>query len=299
MDRTALISLIAANGGMDIGAATEVVQKFEEATLNNFVALQFTGDQSCTIEVDVSDDVQNRLFERIQNQWAKVGEHEPYASVLSHEKFMMANIAENLAEFRNSGTEGIRQLIQLAQKNHVAINFKRGFELGCGVGRMTAHFAEHFEHMIGADISPGNIKVCEQYLAELGISNVDLKLLSRLDDLETMPGIDAFVSFIAIQHNPPPIQRYILDKTLSKLNPGGVFLFQTIVHHPTYSYTAESNFNYPANQDFEMHCLPMRDVLQVISKHGLTLLDVAKDRMGGYGVDSNTFFGINLKSAGH
>jgi predicted O-methyltransferase YrrM len=297
MDTKELISLITANDMTDIGAATRAVQAFEEATLDKFIALQFGGDRHCPIEVNVSNEMQSRLFERIQKQWAKVGDHEPYASVLSHEKFSMKNIAENLVEFRDSGADGIRQLMQLAQKNGVTINFNKCFELGCGVGRMTAHFAEHFEKTVGADISPGNLKVCDEYLKELNISNVDLKLLTRLDDLETISNIDAFVSFIAIQHNPPPIQHYMLEKILPKLNYGGVFLFQTIVHHPTYTYTAESNFNYPANQDFEMHCLPMRDVLQVINKHDLTLLDVIKDRRGGYGVDSNTFFGINLKDS--
>lgn len=297
MDAKGLIALITANGAMNVEAATCAVRAFEEETLDKFVAIQFSGTENASVEVNVSNEMKNKLFERIQNQWATVGRREPYASVLSQEKFMMKNIAENLVEFRNSGVDGIRKLNQLAKKNKVSINFKKCFELGCGVGRMTAHFAEHFESVTGADISPGNIKVCDDYLKELGNSNVELKLLTALTDLEQIENFDVFVSFIAIQHNPPPIQCYMLEKVLAKLNDGGIFLFQTLVHHPTYSYTAESNFSYPPNQDFEMHCLPMRTVLEIISLQNLTLLDVVKDRMGGYGVDSNTFFGIKQKTS--
>lgn len=287
----------AAKGRLDVSEVTRAISEIEESVLDNFVASQFSGDKNNSIDVIVSDDVLNRLFERVQNQWSIVGEQEPYISVLSHEKFAMKNIAEHLVEFRDSGRDGIQQLIQLATKNNVDINFKQCLELGCGVGRMTAHFAKHFQKLLGADISPGNLKICAEYLRELEISNVDLKLLTKLSDLEDLPNYDVFVSFIAIQHNPPPIQRYILDKTLSKLNYGGVFFFQTIVHHPTYSYSAELHINSPPNPDLEAHLLPMRNVLQVISDHNLTLLDVIKDRQGGYGVDSDTFFGINLKAA--
>ena len=295
MNANDLITAIINADPLDIGAALRAIHIFEEEALDKFINLQYTEGSPGRIEVNVSDEMQNRLFERTQSQWAKVGASEPYASVLSNEKFSMKNIAENLIEFRQSGISGIDQLISLAKKNDVSINFNRCFELGCGVGRMTSYFADHFLEVVAADISPGNISVCQEYFKEIGKLNVDLKLLTKLMDLEQIGYFDAFLSFIAIQHNSPPIQRYILEKTLSKLNYGGVFLFQTIVHHPTYSYTAKSNFNYPSNQDFEMHVLPMREVLHVISRCGLTLLDVIKDRQGGYGIDSNSFFGINLK----
>lgn len=292
MEAKELVSLIIANGVTNINEAMRAVNAFETATLDKFVASQFSGEKPSSIEVEVSNEMLERLFERIQGQWAKAGEQDPYASVLSHEKYTRENIAKNLDEFRDSGMDGIRQLTQLARKNNVTVNFKKCLELGCGVGRMTAHFAKNFEQLFGVDISPANLKICSEYLKELDITNVDLKLLTRLEELEALPNFDVFVSFIVIQHNPPPIQRYILEKVLSKLNPGGIFLFQTIVHHPTYTYTAESNFLYSPDLNFEMHCLPMRHVFQTINSCNLTLLDVVKDRMGGFGIDSNTFFGI-------
>jgi 2-polyprenyl-3-methyl-5-hydroxy-6-metoxy-1,4-benzoquinol methylase len=282
---------IAAKASPDI--FNRAITTIREEALDTFIACQFNGGDVRTIEVDVSDDVLLRLFDRVQAQWRSIGDREPYASVLADEKYLMTNISENMAEFRNSGVMGINQLQQLARKNGVDIPYGKCLELGCGVGRLSAHFAGHFEKFTGIDISPGNLRVCDAYLKELGLENTELILMEQISELAAIESYDTFVSFIAIQHNSPPIQKYILDTLLSKLRPGGVFMFQTIVNAPGYSYTAEGNFNYKVGLEYEMHCLPMQHVLETISKHQLTLLDVVKDRQGGWGIDSFTFFGAN------
>lgn len=274
----------------------QAVSAIREDALDTFIGTQFKGGDVRAIEVDVPHDVLTMLFERVQGQWKSIGEREPYASVLADEKYLMSNIVENLAEFRRSGVMGIQQLQQLAQKNGVDIHYGKCLELGCGVGRLTAHLAQHFQEIMGVDISTGNLRVCEAYLKELGIHHADLKLMKQLTELTALDSFDVFVSFIAIQHNAPPIQKYILDTLLAKLRPGGVFMFQTIVNAPGYRYTAEENFRYSDGIEYEMHCLPMQHVLQTIAKHRLTLMDVVKDRHGGWGIDSFTFFGINPRS---
>ncbi len=284
-------------------AATPSIDTFNQAitviredTLDAFIATQFKGGNVGSIEVNVSKEVLFRLFERIQQQWMAVGEREPYASVLADGKYMMANIAENLTEFRSSGAMGIQQLQQLAVKNGVNLNYGSCLELGCGVGRLTGYLAHHFKTVTGIDISPGNLRVCAAYLNELGLHNTDLRLMKNLSELETLEGFDAFISFLVIQHNEPPIQKYMLDTVLAKLRPGGVFMFQTIVNAPGYAYSVEGNFNYKDVQGYEMHALPMQHILKIIQKHGLTLLDVLKDRQGGWSVDSYTFFGVNSRN---
>jgi 2-polyprenyl-3-methyl-5-hydroxy-6-metoxy-1,4-benzoquinol methylase len=275
----------------------KAITAIREDALDNFIASQFKGGDARSIEVDVTPEVLARLFGRVQGQWGAIGDREPYASVLADEKYMMANIPGNLDEFRRTGSAGIQQLQQLAQKNGVNIQYGNCLELGCGVGRLTAYFAQHFQKVTAIDISPGNMRVCDAYLKELRLHNTDLKLMRELKELSQLQEVDAFVSFIAIQHNAPPIQKFILDVLLSKLRLGGVFMFQTIVNAPGYAYTAEGNFKYGDVLEYEMHCLPMQHILQTISKHQLTLLDVVKDRHGGWGIDSFTFFGINPAKA--
>jgi 2-polyprenyl-3-methyl-5-hydroxy-6-metoxy-1,4-benzoquinol methylase len=285
-------AVLSASSAPSLQALNEAITAIREDALNTFIASQFTGGNVDEVEVDVQQDVLGRLFERIRQQWTAVGEREPYVSVLADEKYSLSTISENLTEFRESGAMGIRQLQQLAKKNGVQIQYGTCMELGCGVGRLTAHLAQNFQNMIGVDISPANMGVCRAYMQELGLKNTDLRLMKEITELEAIGEFDAFVSFIVIQHNPPPIQKYILDTLLEKLRPGAVFLFQTIVNSPGYVYSAEGNFRYKEGLDYEMHCLPMQHIIQTIAKHQLTLLDVLKDRQGGWGIDSVTFFGV-------
>ena len=100
-----------------------------------------------------------------------------------------------------------------------------------------------------------------------------------------------FISFIVLQHNPPPLQKFFLERILHSLSPGGIFFFQTVTHAPSYAYSAEANFRYPADTESEMHCLPISNVLKIIQESGLAIVDVIKD-MGGHNHDSNSFFGF-------
>jgi len=165
------------------------------------------------------------------------------------------------------------------------------FELGAGVGRSTVHFAHHFEKVYGWDISAGNLDECEWRMRSRGIVNVALQLVTSLHSYLHIPEHDVFFSEITLQHNPPPLQLYILRCALSRLKPNGLFFFQTITHHPKYSFSYETYLTTPQQDQFELHALPMRHIFETIARSGAQVLDVAKDRMGGFNVDSFTFFG--------
>ena len=203
------------------------------------------------------DSVPLKLLSRfrgpLQSQWLSVGEREPYASVLSDEKYISKNIESNFAEFHETGQEGLKNLVALCRKNEVALSNRVLFELGCGVGRSTQHFAPAFESVCAWDISKGNLFECEKNLSIRNITNVKLKLINDLLDYDIIPEHDVFFSEIVLQHNPPPLQYFLIDKILSKLNSGGVFFFQTITHHDTYSFDVTSYLNWQHSQDFEMH----------------------------------------------
>jgi 2-polyprenyl-3-methyl-5-hydroxy-6-metoxy-1,4-benzoquinol methylase len=243
------------------------------------------------IEVNVSKEMLNKLFDRIKDQWTKLGESEPYMSVLSTERFLMENIEKNIDEFRNSGKIEVKRLVDLAEKNNLYINYGNCLEFGCGVGRMTAHLSPLFNKVVGLDISSGNLSVAKKYIADLSLKNVEFKLLESLERSIGEEKIDVFISFMVLQHNPPPLQKFFLEKILKNLNPGGIFYFQTVVHAPSYAYSVEANFNYPDNTESEMHCLPISEIFKILNDNGLLVVDVIKDG-GGNNHDSNSFFGI-------
>ena len=166
------------------------------------------------IEVDVSPAEFALLFERVRDQWTALGNSEPYWSVVSHDRFRMSNIERTKDEFFASGARSAQLIDVFCQRTNLPIPSGTCFELGCGVGRVTRFLAERFDHVIGVDISQGNLDVARTHLRHADISNVDLILLQDLKQLEDMKAFDFFYSVIVLQHNPPPIMAEMLRLTL-------------------------------------------------------------------------------------
>ncbi len=205
----------------------------------------------------------HRLFERIKGQWTRLGENDPYWSVITEERFRSSHIKDSIDEFNESGRGAAMLLKVFARRNHVEVSRGACLELGCGVGRITRFLAEQFASLTAIDISPGNLRACEAHLAVNSVDNVKTLLLSEPGTIQQIDEIDAFVSFIVLQHNPPPIQRYILQQILSKTRMGGICLFQTTTHIPGYRFIIDEYLD-SADQTMEMHCLPMSEVLGVL-----------------------------------
>ena len=260
--------------------------------IRKLLSQQFMPPNPMGMEVVCDDSQLNAIFNRIASQWCHMGEVEPYASVLTDPKYISENITRNMAEFRESGLNGIQNLTAFAKKNAVSFHPGKIFELGCGVGRLTYHFAKYFESVEAWDVSRGNLNECHRYLEELNVCNVNTRLVCDLQDFDEIPDVDAFYSQIVLQHNPPPLQLYILNKILKKIKSGGIFLFQTIAHHQQYAFQTSSYLNWKHDKGFEMHCLPMRHIIESLVSNGLILMDVALDMDGGHNVVSNTFFGM-------
>ncbi len=273
---------------------TLAAMKLVENILNDYVALQYAPGNSKRIEVFCSYSDLKRMFKRVRDQWESVGGREPYASVLSDPKYRMENIDSSLKEFIETGRSTINKVKQLSEKNGSPLPSGSMLELGCGVGRVTQWFAELFETTHAWDVSEGNLAECKKNLMRKSVNNVNLRLINGIADYADLPTFDFFFSEIVLQHNPPPIQYYILDKVLQKINLEGLVCFQTVTHHQSYQFDVKSYFSWQHDRDFEMHVLPMRWVYTLFRKHGVALTDVVRDNLGGGGLVSNTFFGKKI-----
>jgi 2-polyprenyl-3-methyl-5-hydroxy-6-metoxy-1,4-benzoquinol methylase len=238
----------------------------------------------CRIDTEVPAPVMAQLLERIRRQWTKLGEEEPHWGVLTDERFKSDIIDEEaLAAFRETGVGSALMIDSAIQRGVPSRVGGICVELGCGVGRVTRHLADRFDKVIAIDISPGNLRHCEQYLTSAGIENVETFLLQSLDDLAQIGQFDWFFSVIVLQHNPPPIQRMILESLLPQIRSGGGFVFQTVSDLPGYEFVAEQ---YLATDDtvMEIHSLPQRDVFKLIDCANLKLNAARMDPwMGAYG----------------
>ena len=242
------------------------------------------------IDVEVSKPVMTQLMERVQREWRKLGENDPYWSVLSNEAFRNNKMSEQVRkQFLATGLESADLIERFEARSQV--NPQRGicFELGCGVGRVTYYLSKKFKTVIAADISPGNIELCKQNLESLGVKNVEYLLISDLSAYEAIPPFDFLYSIIVLQHNTPPVQRFIIDRLATKIRPGGRCLFQTAAWLPDYSFSVMRYLASP-EEVFELHAIPMPIVLRVLQARGIHLLEVSPDPLTGL-AGSFTYFG--------
>lgn len=233
------------------------------------------------IDIDVPQDALAAMVQRVRRQWTALGEVDPYWSVLSDDSFKSERINdERLKYFYETGRQAASLLDIFMKRTGVQIPKGICFELGCGVGRVTRFLAERFETVIAADISPGNLAICKEHMRRNNISNVTTVLLRDPADISRMQYIDFFYSVIVLQHNPPPIQKLLLDLIFSRLSKKGGCLFQTPEAMPGYTFDA-ARFLAEPDSLIDMHCLPKAAVLDLLRKHALPLRDIAIDNWTG------------------
>jgi SAM-dependent methyltransferase len=235
-----------------------------------------TGDPQIDTTVDPA--ALGTLLMHVENCWRRLGETEPHWSVLTVPRFKPDQIDENSPEFYASGEHDVRRWQAAADRCGVALPLQGTcFELGCGVGRITLWLAKSFRHVIGADISPSHLALAEQAVRQADCNNIELRLVNRLDALEQLPAFDGFFSMIVLQHNPPPVARWLLLTLLSKLKPGGIGYFQVPTVLPHYSFNAAAYLaELPTHGQMEMHVLPHEVVLATVREAGCELLDAAE-----------------------
>ncbi|WBH15170.1 class I SAM-dependent methyltransferase [Sphingomonas radiodurans] len=234
--------------------------------------------------------VLDRLAARIKDQWTALGEQDPYWSVLTDDRFRSAQIdAAGLAAFHASGAAAASLIDITVGRSDRPKPSGTCLELGCGVGRVTRHLAKRFDRVIAVDISPGNLALCRRYMEDEGVANVETVLVQGVHDFASLPTFDFFYSVIVLQHNSPPVQRFILESLLSKLRPAGQFLFQAVADRPGYAFDVD-RYLASAPPEMEVHSLPMPAIMEVIRSSGLVADSVRLDPWAGF-YGSYTFHG--------
>lgn len=241
------------------------------------------------VDHDVDAPVLQTMFDRIRTQWAKLGEQEPYFSVLSLDAYRSENLDQQSIEtFWKSGERHAAIVDDFALNTGRPGNRGTCLELGCGLGRVTRHLAARFDRVIGVDISPGNLRLCRHSTADL--PNVETLQVAGIEDFHDLPEFDFLFSTMVLQHNPPPVQKAILRILFSKIRPGGAALFQIPTDMAGYGFLSAGYLDAPIT-DMEMHGLPRSVVLAEMRLAGLDIVDVAADpfisELGSY-----TFYGV-------
>ncbi len=282
----------------DPRALRNVLFSSEEFRENNQVRFGPTlnGDEPpLAVDAEASETDLGALFERVQQSWQKLGETEPYWSVVTQNQYAADNIGQAGARdaLHATGRDDRDRVIATLARNGIQLESLRTcLEYGCGLGRVTRWLAERFERVEGFDISRAHLDVAEAYLQSENVQNVTLHHVTRVTDVARLPSSDFIFTSIVLQHNPPPVIAYTLDKLMRALNPGGVALFQIPTYRMGYIFSlGEYLSNALEPGGMEMHFLPQRHIFSIVRAAGAQVLEVLEDdRIGmGHRDVSNTF----------
>jgi methylase of polypeptide subunit release factors len=271
-------------------ASPEHLNKQSHMDLWKFVHTNICRTEKC-IEVEVSENHLQEIFNRIAKQWSALGESDAHWSVITNEKFRHARFSEHEDEFFQSGRHTASLIDLFAERNGVELDKGHLVEIGCGTGRITTALAESFEKVTAVDISSDHLELCKEILIKNHQDNVDLLHLKSPSDISILPECSFLFSAIVLQHNPPPMIHYILDHALAKVRRGGAALFQVPTHTADYEFRASHYLSSQIPSQFEMHCIPMHHIFTLLHKHGFKALEVIMDGWTGM-PGSHTFFSV-------
>lgn len=243
-------------------------------------------DFSCEkLDIEELNEEQLSLaFERTTQQWKSLGEADPYWSVITNSKYRKDKINEkSLHDFYDSGIKQCDAVLATLIRNGI-IKEREGAskleitEIGCGCGRITKTLVSRFKQVYAFDISPGNIEIAKSIIQE---TNVEFCLFNSISEYENLPKTDVVFSVIVLQHNVPPIIKYLITKMLASLRDGGIGYFQV----PSYARDYRFCFNdiIDSKEVMDMHVLPQKDIFEAIRNSGCELLECYQDQATGIG----------------
>jgi SAM-dependent methyltransferase len=221
------------------------------------------------------------MIARTSATWRELGQTEPHWSVITDPSFFSQSIAETADDLYASGQHQIKLVMTLLHRNDCALpKHATALDFGCGVGRLSLALAPSVGRVIGVDISEPHLEHARRRQAHQGIGNVEFRIIGpNLADVDTLPNADLIISFIVLQHNPPPIIAALLAALLARLNPGGLAAFQLPVYSRGYMFSAAHYLAASRSNDMEMHVLPQRKVHAIIREAGCEVVEIREDTM--------------------
>ena len=234
-----------------------------------------------------------QIFERTKREWEKLGEEEPYWSVVTHEEFKRDNIdSEAIKRFYGAGWLAVTKIVAILTRNGIIsawddLKQLSITEYGCGCGRVTKGLSKVFKSVMAVDISKGNIDIARKVL---DAKKVETRLITDLEQYRELPETDIVYSYIVLQHNTPPVIEYLIGEMLNSLKAGGVAIFQVPTYKNDYRFEFEQYMKQQENM--EMHLLPQKRIFEIAYEHHCIPIEVQPELCTGW--DDNSVM-ITLK----
>lgn len=254
--------------------------------------LQFTFSEEKLKIDECSEEQRKEIFEKTMVVWEKLGEEEPYWSVLTEDQYRKKNLDEDrIRNFYNSGRDHTLRIGATLIRNGVINDLKEMknldiVEIGCGCGRVTWSLAENFRKVVAVDISKGNLEIARKQIKN---KNVDFQQISAVEDYNNLPSVDVVYSIIVLQHNCPPVIEYMLDAMFGRLKGNGVAIFQVPTYKKGYTFEYEKYVKEIMGKEMEMHLFPQKRIFEIAYKNHCIPMEVYPSNSTG-SADNSTIF---------
>ena len=168
-----------------------------------------------------------KIQEKMKRDWDRRAEADPYYWVAATQEADLesyhASAERDCAHF----IEGLKPL--LGEEMSGAL-----LDLGCGIGRMTAPLATHFDRAVGVDVSPLMIERAQELHSEVEDLEFVVNSGAELRQFDDQ-SFKVICSYSVLPHLPPDVVSAYFGELGRVLEDGGVIRYQFWVgpnHHP-------------------------------------------------------------------
>jgi SAM-dependent methyltransferase len=237
------------------------------------------------------------MFARIRDSWSEMGAVRPHHSVLTTDEFRPERFESSRQRFWDSG-ELEAKIVAAALAGHGFRNAagKTCVEYGCGVGRLTLPFAARFGQVHAYDLSRPHLQLAEQRAAGAGLANIQFHCCAD-GPPKHLERCDFLYSRLVLQHNRPPLIRYLLGLALGALKSGGIAIFGLPTYLEGYCFRTEEYLQKRRSTSAEMHCLPQSEVFALIAAAHCSVIEVREEHdVGRSGERLSNIFVVERRS---
>ena len=224
-------------------------------------------------------------FQELKKTWTSYGKDEPLWSVLTDDKYKGS---KNADIFYMSGKQEINNVINLLVNDYnLHLNKETALDFGCGAGRLTRGLSDHFDTVLGVDISEPMIEFAEKHTDENNIRYI----VNHKDNLEVINlKVDFIYSRIVLQHMKPLYMFRYLDEFSRILNKGGVMFIPIPTNRDLFAkikYYIKKIFNIVNDGAMEMYGIEENEMIGWVHGNGIEIVDiVADDSVAGWSSNS-------------
>ena len=201
-----------------------------------------------------------KIQEKMKRDWDRRADADPYYWVAATQEADLDSYHASAERDCQVFIEGLAPLLPDGVSGSL-------LDLGCGIGRMTVPLAQHFDHVVGVDVSPQMIARAQELHADQ--TNVSFFVNSGTDlgalDSESF---QVACSYSVLPHLPPDVVSAYFSEVGRILAEGGLFRYQFWVG-PSY---------HPEDHDtLGIHVYTEDELLQL--HHQAGLIEVAREEI--------------------